>query len=144
MFLVLDRQKQEIENKSQDEQNEEAYLNKQDDSSSEWNLLFPKEQPHAVGQYITAALTGAINGKMKKSITLEEFIKICEKARKQELSLSRLEEYISKNATPSLDIYEVIIDRLDRDWQEILKKKAPINRRTFELKSLIQNLEILP
>lgn len=142
MFLISDRTKQELVNKSPEEKAEEAYFNKQSDTTSEWNLLFPKEQRHTTGQYITAALTGAINGKMQKSITREEFIKMCETARKQQLSLSQLEEYISKNATPSLDIYGIIVDRLDVNWESMLQKKAPINRRTYELQFLTLYIDI--
>lgn len=141
-FLISDRIKQKTEGKSVEEQADEAYFDKQNNLSSEWNLLFPKGQRHTVTQYITAALTGAIDGKMKKSITREEFIGMCEKARKQQMPLSQLEGYISKNATPSLDLYGTIIDRLDREWRGILAKKAPINRRTYELQFLIQHIDI--
>jgi hypothetical protein len=87
-------------------------------------------------------LTGAITGVMNKSITLIEFIKICEKARKQKIELSQLEEYISKNTQPSLDVFATIINRLDNDWRGMLEKKTPINRRTYELKFLIQDIDI--
>jgi hypothetical protein len=115
----------------------------EEDTGSEWHLLFPAGEKHTMSQYMTAALTGAIDGKMKKTITLSEFMKICEKARKQGIQLSMIEEYISKNAQPSLDIYAIIIDRIDRDWRDMLGMRSPINRRMTALKSLIQHMDIL-
>ena len=100
-------------------------------------MLFPKEQRHTVAQYITATLTGAITGTMKKSMTYDEFIKICEKARRQQISLTQIEEYVTRYTPSFLCVYDILLNRLETNWRSMLQKKAPINKRTYELKFLV-------
>ncbi|MBP9780107.1 hypothetical protein KBD33_05825 [Candidatus Gracilibacteria bacterium] len=109
----------------------------------EWESLFPERVFHTTSEYITAVLTGGIEGKMKKSLTKKEFISLLEKARKQKFSLDKLESYIHDTVPPTFDLLRTITNRMDNNWSGILSKKSRITQNTYEVQYLEFDINIL-
>lgn len=73
---------------------------------------------------------------MKTTISIIELIALLNKAREKKISLFDLENYIADNTNTGYAIHSIIVNRIEREWNDIITGNKKIYRNNTALNTI--------